>query len=104
MNPGNDRFTTLRYPGCMTQLPFDFDKPVGPMLTDPDLWLRPLFSSKAARDGLVIRRQAKDIERFAGWDRFRDEVTRRGYRAFENSGQVVVFCNTAPIRPIPLAR
>ena len=100
MNPGNDRLTSLRDPPCIKQLPLDFDKPIVPVLADPDLWLNELFSSKAARDGLVIRRQAKDIERFAGWERFTAELTRRGYRAFENCGQVVVFCNSAPIRPI----
>ncbi|GGD30900.1 hypothetical protein GCM10011358_13670 [Sinisalibacter lacisalsi] len=85
-------------------MPLDFDRPIVPTLRDPDLWLRELFSSQAARDGLVIRRKVRDIERFAGWDRFTAELTRRGYRAFENSGQVIIFCNHAPIQPIAPAR
>ena len=63
-----------------------------------DLWLRDLFSSRAARDGGVIRRKSRDIERFVGWQMFFAEIDRRGYRAYENSGQVLIFCNTAPIR------
>jgi len=46
----------------------------------------------------VIRRKARDIERFAGVDLFLREIDRRGYRAIENSGQIVIFCNRAPIR------
>ncbi|MDV4144453.1 hypothetical protein [Shimia sp. FJ5] len=34
---------------------------------DAYLWLRDLFSSRAARDGGVIRRKARDIDRFVGW-------------------------------------
>lgn len=64
----------------------------------PEGWLAALFASKAARDGQVIRRKARDIERYAGWTLFRAEIERRGYRAVENSGQIVIFCNRAPIR------
>ena len=81
-------------------MPLDFNRPIVPTLLDPELWLRELFSSQAARDGLVIRRKARDIERFVGWDRFTAELARRGFRAVENSGQIVIFCNRAPIRPI----
>ena len=34
----------------------------------------------------MIRRKARDVERFAGMDRFLVEIDRRGYRAVENSG------------------
>ena len=63
----------------------------------PDGWILDLFSSKAARSGAIIRRKRRDIERYAGMDRFLNEVTRRGYVAVENAGQVVVFCNTERI-------
>lgn len=66
----------------------------------PDLWLTELFASKAARDGAVVRRKLRDIERFVGIEAFRAEVARRGYRAYENAGQVVIFCNRAPIRRV----
>ena len=46
----------------------------------------------------MIRRKARDIERYAGWALFRAEIARRGYRAVENSGQIVIFCSRAPIR------
>lgn len=46
----------------------------------------------------MIRRKARDIERFVGMERFMAEIDRRGYQVAENSGQFVIFCNRAPIR------
>ncbi len=60
--------------------------------------MRDLFSSKAARDGKVIRRKSEDIERLVGWPLFTAELDRRGYHAVEKCGQVVIFCNQAPVR------
>ena len=60
--------------------------------------MREVFACKAVQQGAVIRRQRRDIERVVGMQAFLDEVARRGFRAVENSGQVVVFCNAAPIR------
>jgi len=64
----------------------------------PELWLNDLFASKAVQQGGVIRRKARDVERFAGMDVFLREVRRRGFRVALNSGQVVVFCNREPVR------
>jgi len=64
----------------------------------PEVWLNNLFSSKAVNEGGVIRRKARDIERFAGMARFMEEVDRRGYQAAENGGQIVIFCNRTPVR------
>ena len=64
----------------------------------PKVWLHDLFTSRAVQEGAVIRRKARDVERFAGMDRFLAEIERRGYRAVENSGQIVIFCNRAPVR------
>ena len=64
----------------------------------PDIWLKDLFTSKAVQEGAVIRRKARDIERFAGMDRFMSEVQRRGYQVAENAGQIIIFCNRAPVR------
>ncbi len=63
-----------------------------------DNWLKDLFSSQAVMDGAVIRRKARDIERFAGMAQFMAEIDRRGFRAVENAGQIVIFCNRAPLR------
>ena len=57
-----------------------------------------LFGSKAARDGLVIRRKSRDIERYVGRAAFVEELNRRGYRAVENAGQIIIFCNQEPVR------
>ena len=64
----------------------------------PDIWLRDLFASKAVQQGEVIRRKARDVERFAGMETFLSEVRRRGFRVAANGGQIVIFCNRAPVR------
>ena len=69
-----------------------------PPVVDPETWITHLFSARAAAEGGVVRRKARDVERVVGWDRFRRELRRRGFRAVVNGGQVVVFCNAEPIR------
>jgi len=66
----------------------------------PEGYILMIFSSKAARDGAVIRRKARDIERYVGLERFRAEIARRGYRAYANAGQIVIFCNREPVVPL----
>ncbi|WP_365353570.1 hypothetical protein [uncultured Roseovarius sp.] len=46
----------------------------------------------------MIRRKARDVERYVGMERFMREIHRRGYQVLENSGQIIIFCNRAPIR------
>lgn len=55
------------------------------------------FASKEARDGGVIKRQIRDVERIVGRDAFVAEVDRRGFRAFENGRHYIVVCNKLPI-------
>jgi hypothetical protein len=64
----------------------------------PEVWLHDLFTSKSVHQGTVIRRKARDIERFAGMDLFLREIHRRGFQVAENSGQIIIFCNRAPVR------
>ena len=71
-------------------------RPPPPM--DPDQWIVHVFSSQAAAKGGVVRRKARDVERTLGWERFRKELARRGFRAVLNGGQVVIFCNAEPVR------
>ncbi len=71
-----------------------------PASITPDLWLRQLFAAQAARDGGVVRRKLRDVERIVGREAFERELRRRGFRAVENSGQLVIFCNRAPVRLI----
>lgn len=66
----------------------------------PQHWFAHLFNAKAARDGAVIRRKIRDMERMVGRDVFAAEIRRRGFTAVENAGQVVVFCNAEPVRLI----
>ncbi|MDJ0822115.1 MAG: N-(5'-phosphoribosyl)anthranilate isomerase [Paracoccaceae bacterium] len=63
-----------------------------------EAWLETIFSSRNAIRGGVIRRQTSDIHRIVGRDRFLAELERRGYRAVENAGQTIIFCNAEPIR------
>jgi hypothetical protein len=69
-----------------------------PSPLSPDYWMADLFRSKAACRGGVIRRSARDIEKFIGRACFEDELRRRGYQAVENAGQIVIFCNREAIR------
>ena len=66
----------------------------------PDLWLRQMFSVRAACEGGVIRRKIRDVDRIVGCAAFEAELRRRGYRAVENAGQYVVFCNAEPVRVV----
>lgn len=63
-------------------------------------WFDSLFSSKAARDGRIVRRKLSDVDRYVGRDRLQHELSRRGYHAVENAGQIVIFCNQEPIRKV----
>lgn len=63
----------------------------------PDMWFRHLFSAQAARDGGVVRRKVRDMEKMVGREAFTAEIRRRGFSAIENAGQVIVFCNAEPI-------
>ena len=73
--------------------------PLPPGIT-PDIWLRQAFSSHQALDGGVVRRKVRDVERIVGREVFEAYLKRRGFRAVENAGQYVVFCNRDPLRVI----
>ncbi|MBM2577957.1 N-(5'-phosphoribosyl)anthranilate isomerase [Jannaschia sp. Os4] len=61
-------------------------------------FIRQLFDSKAAREGAVIRRKARTVDRVVGREPFVAEMKRRGYGVVENAGQYVIFCNREPLR------
>ncbi|MDG1068467.1 MAG: N-(5'-phosphoribosyl)anthranilate isomerase [Sulfitobacter sp.] len=71
-----------------------------PAPLSPDAWVTHLFTAKAAREGGVVRRNLRDIERYVGRTAFEAELRRRGYHAVENAGQLIIFCNQEPIRLI----
>ena len=64
-----------------------------PAPVTPDRWIVQLFSARAAVEDGILRRSVSDVERLIGRQRFRHEVRRRGFRAVENAGQFVIFCN-----------
>jgi hypothetical protein len=65
-----------------------------------EAWLRHIFSAKAALEGGVVRRKVQDVDRIIGREAFAAEVRRRGFRAVENAGQYVIFCNRNAMRLI----
>ncbi len=75
-------------------------KQIAPERLSPEGWIFHLFSSQAAREGGVVRRQLRDIERYVGREPFLAEMRRRGYTVVENAGQFVIFCNREPVKRI----
>ena len=69
-----------------------------PEYLTPERFLIDLFAAKAARQGGIIRRQRRDIERYYGVGPFLQEMHRRGFSVVENAGQFVIFCNADTIR------
>ena len=67
-------------------------------LLPPEIWLLQMFSAKTAREGGIVRRQIRDVERIVGRANFENELRRRGFHAVENAGQYVVFCNNEAVR------
>ncbi len=68
-----------------------------PRVVTPDRWIVQMFSARSVAEGGIIRRKVGDVERLIGRDRFLYEVRRRGFRAIENAGQFVIFCNRQPV-------
>lgn len=68
-----------------------------PDFLDPHAWMNHVFSAKSAQTGGVVRRRVRDVERIVGRELFRQELRRRGFRAIENNGHFVIFCNRAPL-------
>ncbi len=65
-----------------------------------ETYLADMFGAKSVARGRVIRRKARDIDRYVGRSAFVEELERRGYRAVENAGQIVIFCNLDPVYPV----
>lgn len=63
----------------------------------PAQWFHHLFTARSAREGGIVRRKVRDMERMVGRDIFEAEMSRRGFSVVENGGQVVVFCNAEPV-------
>ncbi|MEO0568407.1 MAG: hypothetical protein AAF066_11795 [Pseudomonadota bacterium] len=57
-----------------------------------------IFDAKAAREGGVVRRSLRDVDRIVGRETFLLEMRRRGYHVVKNAGQVVIFCNQDKLR------
>ncbi|UWQ85465.1 hypothetical protein K3726_09875 [Leisingera caerulea] len=60
--------------------------------------MQQIFDVKSARQGGVVRRKLRDVERNFDLPRLQAEVKRRGYHAVLNGDQVVIFCKNDPVR------
>ena len=68
-----------------------------PAVISPEKWIVQVFSAKSVAEGGTVRRKVRDVERLIGRERFLYEVRRRGFRAVENAGQFIIFCNREPV-------
>ncbi|UWQ94079.1 hypothetical protein K3728_10010 [Rhodobacteraceae bacterium M385] len=65
---------------------------------DPsETWIEQTFDCPGVHSGGMFRISVKAVRRGAGMDRFKKELDRRKFRALENDGNIVVFCNTLPV-------
>jgi hypothetical protein len=64
-----------------------------PPHTSPEAFLAHVFGAKAVRDGKIVRRSLRDIDRYIGRERFVAGGAPARFRAVENAGQMVIFCN-----------
>lgn len=71
-----------------------------PEVISPEKWIVHLFSAKSVAEGGTVRRKVSDVERLIGRERFLHEIRRRGFRAVENVGQFIVFCNREPVHVV----
>jgi hypothetical protein len=66
----------------------------------PEIWLAQIFASQAARQGGIVKRKVRDVERLVGRAGFERALRLRGFQAVENGDHFVIFCNNTPIRRI----
>ena len=69
-------------------------------ITTPRQFFSELLASRASRQGAVIRRKVRDVERYVGREVFLVEMLRRGFAVVENADQFVIFCNCEPLRRV----
>ena len=68
--------------------------------TDPEAWIEQTFDVPAVRNGGILRTSLRAVDAGAGMARFKAELEQRKYRALENNGHIIVFCNTLPVEII----
>lgn len=68
-----------------------------PTLDPSDTWIEQTFDCPGVHNGGLFRISVKAVQRGVGMERFKQELDRRKFRALENNGNIVVFCNTLPV-------
>lgn len=64
---------------------------------DPAAWIEQAFDNPGVRNGGIFRTSVQAVETGIGMEMFVKEITRRNYRALENAGHIIVFCNKKPV-------
>ncbi len=60
-------------------------------------WIEQTFDKPGVRNGAIFRTSVKAVEAGIGMAGFIAEVQKRRFRALENRGHIVVFCNMDPV-------
>lgn len=68
-----------------------------PIFDPSDTWIEQTFDCPGVHNGGMFRISVKAVRRGAGMERFKQELDRRKFRALENDGNIIVFCNTLPV-------
>ena len=61
--------------------------------SDPEFWIRQVFSAKAVSAGGVVRRSRAWVDREIGFERFLAEVRARGFHLLQCGPQLIVICH-----------
>ena len=61
-------------------------------------WLLPIFATKQARSGGIVRRKINDVLKYGSVLELKDEVRERGWHLIQVADQFVVICHTGPVK------
>jgi phage baseplate assembly protein gpV len=61
-------------------------------------WMDTWFSSQTARNGGIVRRARRDVDRFANMDWVIEEARQRRWHVIETGDQVVLLCHEGDLR------
>jgi hypothetical protein len=56
-----------------------------------------IFEAASVRNGGIVRRARRDVDRLASLDEVIREAKRRGYHVLETGGQVVFLCHKGQV-------
>jgi len=63
----------------------------------PDRFLAQIFDDGPSGDDRIVKRRVREVEEIVGRHDFVAALRSRGYRAVQNGGEFVIFCNHDPV-------